>query len=110
MIEVRLHPAARIELDAARRYYKQRDQNVARRFASEVLLLLERIAENPQQFPEFGLIAVSTRARTLFFSVRRAVLPRTFPFGLFYTLREGQIVVLAVAHEKRRPGYWAHRR
>lgn len=109
MKKLRFHPAARIELDAARRYYRTKDPAVARRFSSEVLLLLERITNQPSQFPEHGLLAVPTRLQTLFFSVRRAVVPRSFPYVLFYYVREGDVVVLAVAHEKRRPGYWAHR-
>jgi plasmid stabilization system protein ParE len=106
---LRFHPAARIELDAARRHYRNKAPEVARRFSSEVMRILERIAQHPAQFPEHGLLAVPTRLQTLFFSVRRAVLPRTFPYVLFYYVREDGAVVLAVAHEKRRPGYWAHR-
>lgn len=32
-----------------------------------------------------------------------------FPYQLIYVVREGEIFVLAYAHEARRPGYWAHR-
>lgn len=109
MTGIRFHPAARIELDEARRYYRKSNPGSAKRFSSEMLQLLERIADHPPQFPEWGLIAVPAHAQTLFFSVRRAVLPRIFPYGVFYYLREGQAVILAVAHDKRRPGYWAHR-
>jgi toxin ParE1/3/4 len=106
---LQFHPAARIELDAARRYYRAKDPAVAKRFSSEILLLLERITHHPTQFPEHGLLAVPTRLQTLFFPVRKAVLPRAFPYVLFYYVRDRTAVVLAVAHAKRRPGYWAHR-
>jgi toxin ParE1/3/4 len=33
-----------------------------------------------------------------------------FPCALFYSLRPDQIRILAVAHAKRRPFYWADRR
>jgi hypothetical protein len=32
-----------------------------------------------------------------------------FPYRLVYAVRGGEILVLAYAHESRRPGYWAHR-
>lgn len=32
-----------------------------------------------------------------------------FPYDLVYAIREGEIFVLAYAHESRRPGYWMHR-
>jgi toxin ParE1/3/4 len=44
--------------------------------------------------------------RTL--GVRRFVMSR-FPFALPYLVIEEQVVVLAVAHLRRRPGYWLRR-
>lgn len=109
MTRLHFHAAARIELDAARRYYRTRNAEVARRFSAELLRLFRRIAEDPSQFPEHGLVTVPSSFQTLFFSVRRAVLLKTFPYVVFYYARQGGIVVLAVAHTSRRPGYWAHR-
>lgn len=40
---------------------------------------------------------------------RRAVL-RRFPFSLIYSEEPTEIVIIAVAHQKRRPGYWRGRR
>jgi hypothetical protein len=40
---------------------------------------------------------------------RRFVLPR-FPFSIFYRFNETEVVLVAVAHHKRRPGYWDQRR
>lgn len=109
MTALRFHPATRAELDAARRFYRESDPAALRRFSAEVRALLGRILESPSQFPEHGLLAVPTRLQTLFFSVRRAVLPGVFPYVLFYHVRAGCVVILAVAHQRRRPGYWAHR-
>jgi hypothetical protein len=39
---------------------------------------------------------------------RRFVL-RRFPFSIFYRFNETEVVLVAVAHHKRRPGYWSHR-
>jgi plasmid stabilization system protein ParE len=40
---------------------------------------------------------------------RRLLLPR-FPYHVVYRLSPAEIVVVAVAHAKRRPGYWKRRR
>ena len=39
---------------------------------------------------------------------RRFLLQR-FPYQVVYRIRPGEIVIVAVAHLKRRPGYWRHR-
>ena len=40
---------------------------------------------------------------------RRRVLTN-FPFIIYYRFDTNELVVLAVAHGKRRPGYWKQRR
>jgi toxin ParE1/3/4 len=40
--------------------------------------------------------------------IRRALLAR-FPYALVFLVREDEVRVLAVAHAKRRPGYWLSR-
>jgi hypothetical protein len=71
--------------------------------------LLERVEAAPEQFAKYGLLAVSTERGSLFFDVHKAVLPRTFPYVVFFYLRGRVAVVLAVAHVRRRPGYWMGR-
>jgi toxin ParE1/3/4 len=107
--KLKLHPEARRELDGARRYYRERDAEVARRFARGVLDIFEGIASAPRQFPKYGLLAASTARGALFFDVYKAVLPRTFPYLVFFYMRAETAVVLAVAHGKRKPGYWTDR-
>lgn len=41
-------------------------------------------------------------------NVRRALLNR-FPYGVFYRVERGQILILAVAHLKKKPLYWTAR-
>ena len=86
-----------------------RDPSAARRFRRAVDGILDRIEENPEQFAEHGLLAVQN-GRPRFYAVRRAVLPRPFPYVVFFYVRHGMAIVLAIAHGKRRPGYWADRR
>lgn len=35
---------------------------------------------------------------------------RRFPFSILYRYNETEVIFVAVAHHRRRPGYWAHRR
>ena len=95
-MKVRLHPEAGIELREARRWYYERSALSATAFAHEVDHAVSRIREAPERYPssEHG--------------TRKFVLQR-FPFNVFYRARENEIVVVAVAHQKRRPGYWSNR-
>ncbi|HEY5074443.1 MAG TPA: type II toxin-antitoxin system RelE/ParE family toxin, partial [Pyrinomonadaceae bacterium] len=65
-------------------------------FAHAVDNAVSQIAEAPTRHPlaEHG--------------TRKFVLQR-FPFNMFYRPSESEIVIVAVAHQKRRPGYWSVR-
>jgi len=39
----------------------------------------------------------------------RRVLLRRFPFSVVYFVNDGEVVVAAIAHHRRRPGYWFER-
>ena len=95
-MSVRLHPEARSELREARKWYYERSPLSATAFAHAVDNAVSRIAETPTRYPlaEHG--------------TRKVVLQR-FPFNMFYRQGEAEIVIVAVAHQKRRPGYWSSR-
>jgi toxin ParE1/3/4 len=40
--------------------------------------------------------------------VRRRTLT-DWPYGIFYRLRGDELIIIAVAHHRRRPGYWRSR-
>jgi len=40
--------------------------------------------------------------------VRRKIL-RQFPYSIFYVVDDDAVVIVAIAHHKRRPGYWKPR-
>ena len=91
-------PAARDELIEATRYYtEQAGPEVAQAFQQTVVDSVGRVAQFPLTWP---------RGRR---GTRRLIL-RTFPFAIVYHVNEDRIVVVAVAHLKRRPGYWIGRR
>jgi len=86
-----------------------RGPDSAARFDRAINGIFDRIEDKPDQFPEHALLTVQN-GRPLFFSVRRAVFPKPFAYVLFFYVREGVAIVLAIAHGRRRPEYWAHRR
>jgi plasmid stabilization system protein ParE len=93
---VRFHPAAAREAEAAYDWYAERDPSVAHGFREELRHAVDAVADNPLTWPRHG-----SRAR-------RYVFPR-FPFSLIYRVREDGVEVIAVAHGRRRPGYWRSR-
>lgn len=95
-MHVRFHPAARAEVLDARLWYEERSPLTAAAFAQEVAAAIGLIAEAPNRYPraEHG--------------TRRLILQR-FPFNVFYRTGEDEVVIVAVAHQKRRPGYWSSR-
>jgi plasmid stabilization system protein ParE len=95
-MRVRLHPDARAELREARRWYYERSPLSATAFAHAVDNAVSRIVVAPAQYPSAD------------HGTRKLVLQR-FPFNIFYLLSESEIVIVAVAHQKRRPGYWSTR-
>ncbi len=93
---VRFHPAAAQEAEAAYDWYAARNAVAAHGFRDELRHAVSAVAENPGTWPRYG-----TRAR-------RYVFPR-FPFSLVYVQRDDEVEVIAVAHGRRRPGYWRSR-
>jgi toxin ParE1/3/4 len=95
-MKVRLHPAAREELRGARLWYEEQSLLSAAAFIQEVDAAVSRIADAPSLYPlvEHG--------------ARRVVL-RRFPFNVFYRVGNDEIIIVAVAHQKRRPLYWSGR-
>ena len=96
-MKVRLHPEARAELLEARNWYHDRSPLSSAAFSHAVERAISLISESPNSFPVAD------------HGTRKLVLQR-FPFNVFYRISEVEVVVVAVAHQKRRPGYWSGRR
>lgn len=77
-------------------WYADRNPRAAVRFEAELEHALARIVEAPHSFPESEP------------GVRRALFSR-FPYSLLFAVEPTGIVVLAIAHTRRRPGYWQGR-
>lgn len=98
MNTVGFHRLAANEYRSARTWYQKRDESVANRFRHAVDFALGRIIADADTHP---VLVDDTR----WVRVRR------FPDIIVY-VRESpdRLLVLAVAHVKRRPGYWKRRR
>ena len=88
-------PEADEELDEAVAYCEERSRDGVR-FLADVA----RTTSLLLQFPNVG-----TPVRGRF---RRMIL-KTFPYQLVYRVHGDEIRIFAVAHLKRRPGYWRKR-
>ena len=93
-------PAAIDDLEDAVLWYETKRDGLGLRFRSAVIKAEQRLAQNP------GLGAPVV-GRSVPRGVRRLRLKR-FPYSLFY-VDDGEVVVVAVAHDRRRPGYWKDR-
>jgi len=94
---VEFHPAAEQELDAAAEYYEGLQEDLGQRLLDEVEGVCALIAEYP---------VIGRRVDQL----HRSVPLRRFPFVLFYRTQGSHLQVVAVAHKRKRPGYWRVRK
>ena len=96
MMRVIFTRLARQELEDAVRYYELEYSGLGSRFKEEVRKAALRIAAYPQAWSiERG-------------DVRKCLLHK-FPYKLMYSVEEDHILVIAVAHQHRKPDYWAGR-
>jgi plasmid stabilization system protein ParE len=93
---VRLHPEAEREYLEALAWYRDRSVVVASDFELAVSKAVHAIEAAPQRWPSY------------FGEFRRYTLHR-FPFNIVYQELLSDVVVFAVAHGRRRPGYWRKR-
>jgi plasmid stabilization system protein ParE len=97
-MRLRIHHLAVDEIDAEVDYYESRHAGLGAELEDEIDAVLTMIVE-------FPLAAAQWKDRA---DRRVAVLDR-FPFTIPYQIVGDQIVVLALVHTSRRPGYWAKR-
>lgn len=97
-LSIRTDSLASAELAEAVRWYESKRCGLGVELMDEVTQTIDRLVLNP----EIGS-PLSTDHRT------RRLLVSHFPYQLVYRVRPAEIVVVALAHVKRRPGYWKDR-
>lgn len=86
-------PIAEREVEEAARWYEARERGLGQAFVDEVLHTLDAIEAEPETLP------------LLRDPYRRKLLDR-FPYAVIYKVTSKRVYVRAVAHGRRRPGYW----
>lgn len=97
MKRIVFHPEARKELRDAVAYYETQRTGLGSALRSAIEMATQMI----QQVPGIGSLYLGTPIRKF--------LARRFPYTIYYREFDDRIWIAAVAHQKRRAGYWLDR-
>ncbi|MCU0645165.1 MAG: type II toxin-antitoxin system RelE/ParE family toxin [bacterium] len=92
-MELKISNFAQKELEDSIFFYELEQRGLGRRFKDEVRHAIDRIVKSPKAWPvERG-------------EVRKCFVHK-FPYKVLYSVQKDDIVVLAIAHQHRKPDYW----
>jgi plasmid stabilization system protein ParE len=100
MKKLRILAEARQEFADALRWYRRQ----APAFAEALALEYRQIVRHAREFPDAGAVEAASHSITV-----RRFLFHQFPYKVLIVNLADQIVVVAFAHTKRKPGYWLKR-
>lgn len=80
----------------AAKWYEGQQADLGKRFLTCIQDSINRIALNPLLYPFFEG------------AVRRCLV-KTFPFGILFRADKDTLMIMAVMHLHREPGYWQNR-
>lgn len=95
-MRVEFHPEALAEFRAAAEYYEQQQSGLGERFANAVEMAVAHIVAMPESW------------RIIEDGIRRC-LTKVFPYAVLFSIEPDHILVVAVMHCHREPGYWRSR-
>jgi plasmid stabilization system protein ParE len=95
-MRIEFHPEATAELESSAAWYAERSATAVRGFLVAVDVAIRSIMADPTRF------ALSDDQH------RHCGVPR-FPFQIVFRVDGLSVVVVAIAHARRRPGYWQPR-
>jgi plasmid stabilization system protein ParE len=95
-LPIDIHPAARLEEDEAFEWYLERNLIAAEGFLHEIEQARSAIQTSPEAWAKY------------LYDTRRYLLKR-YPYDVVYRVTADRIQVVAIAHGRRKPGYWADR-
>jgi len=96
MADLVITSAAEEDFAEALRWYTERSERAAEGFEAEFERALESIGADPLRFPYCD-------DRHRYFLMQR------YPYQVIYREHQEQLFIIAVAHAKRKPGYWSKR-
>ena len=92
MNTITILPEAKEELRSAANFYENQSPQLGKDFLTEFKLAIQTITIAPSRWPK-------VRGK-----IRRYLI-RTYPYGIIYSVESNEIVIIAVAHLKRKPNY-----
>ncbi len=95
-LRVSFHTDAIEDARNARLWYAEQNPTLASEFVTEIERAIGLILDTPESWPPF-------EAGTRRFLLRR------FPYSVVYRIVADELQIVAVAHARRRPGYWKDR-
>ncbi len=93
---ISLLPQAGEELEAAASHYETQQAGLGLALLAEVKMTCDLVAQAP------------FAARGVRVGLRRKLV-RRFPYYVLYRVSDDEILIIAIAHRRRRPGYWRGR-
>ncbi len=87
---------AELELNDAIKYYEEELPGLGNLFQNEVLRAINRIKEFPNAYQQLSK------------NTRRCLISK-FPYGIIYSKRDSQILIVAISHLHRKPDHWRDR-
>ena len=96
MKRVVIQAAARQELRETTAWYRESNPSVADRFVTEVFKTLEHIEQSPASGKWIPFVPGSARRSPV----------AGFPYYVIFEELTDRVEILAIAHNRRRPGYW----
>ena len=87
---------AQIEFEEAVNYYNGQRPNLGNEFAGEIANTIKRILRYPEAWRRISKRA--RRCRT-----------KRFPYSVIYQIRDDRVLIVAIAHDRRKPFYWRDR-
>jgi len=93
-IEFVVTASAQFEIDAAVVWYDSINHEISDRLLSEIDIAFDKILQHPQAWPVFA-------NKYRHYSLQK------FPYSIMYTFSGQRIEILAFAHHRRKPLYWA---
>ena len=91
-----MHPEARLEFREAIAYYEDCRNGLGLEFSREIYASINRVADTPLLWSRLT-------------DNSRRFLTKRFPYSVIYQVLNDAILIVAVAHQSRKPGYWKNR-
>jgi plasmid stabilization system protein ParE len=91
-MKLKILELASLEMDDGEEYYNLQQEKLGKSFKKDVQNAIDNIVSFPELYPKIES------------DLRRCILHR-FPYSIFYTVDDDTIVILSIAHQRRKPYY-----